>query len=154
MMHHHKSMFSRKGRQDGHGKKAYRHCSHDCGHHRGSSLKEGHRKHRKSDSIKLEHTFLKNMKGMFHRLKSDASSVTDPIRDKISREDTGLKLSVDLEKCVRCGKCARVCPTDAIMVDEDIFRVDSSLCNGCGRCVDGCRETALSLKKNQEVFMN
>ncbi|MFC1868636.1 4Fe-4S binding protein [Thermodesulfobacteriota bacterium] len=40
------------------------------------------------------------------------------------------------------------------MVDEDIFRVDSSLCNGCGRCVDRCRETALSLGENQEVFMN
>lgn len=153
-MHHHKSTYSRKRINAGNGKKEGRHCSHDCGHHRGSLRKEGHRKHHKSDFIKSEHQLFKNMEGISHRLENDTSSMTDPSRDKISMEDTGLKLSVDLERCVRCGKCEHVCPTGAIMVDEDIFRVDSSLCNGCGRCVDGCREAALSLRKSQEVFMN
>jgi ferredoxin len=153
-MHHHKSMFSRMRTIDGHGKKEYRHRSHDCGHHRGSSWKEGHSKHHKSDFIKSEREFLKNRKGMSHRLKSDASTRTDRSRDKISMYDSGLKLNVDLERCVRCGKCEQVCPAGAVCVDEDIFRVDSFLCNGCGRCVDGCREGALSLSTNQEVFMN
>jgi Fe-S-cluster-containing hydrogenase component 2 len=91
---------------------------------------------------------------MFHRLKSDASSTIDPSRDRKSTEDTDRILSVDLERCVRCGKCERVCPMGAIMVDEDIVQVESSLCNGCGRCVDGCRERALSLRKNLEAFVN
>ena len=153
-MHHHKSMFSRKRAKDGHGKKAHGHCHHDCGHIRGPSRKEGRRKHHKSDVIQLEHALFKGRRGLFYGLKMDASPMTDPVSDRKFGEDAGLKLSVDLKKCVRCGKCEQVCPTGAIRVDEEIFRVDPSLCNGCGRCVEGCPQTALFLRKNQEVFVN
>jgi ferredoxin len=104
--------------------------------------------------IRSEHEPFKNRRGIFHRLKNNVSPINDLGGDKIPMEETGLRLNVDLERCVRCGKCEKVCPTGAIMVDEDIFRVDSSLCNRCGRCIDGCREAALSLGDNQEVFMN
>ena len=153
-MHHHKSAFSRKRKKEGHCKKETIHCFHDFGHHKGPSRREGHHWPHKSAFIKSERKIFMNRKGMFHRLKSDTSPITGPSRYKESMEDTGLKLSVDLERCVRCGKCEQVCPMGAIMVDEDIFRVDSSLCNGCGRCVDGCREGALSLRKDQKAFMN
>ena len=153
-MHHHKSAFSRKRKKDGHGKIEYRHCFHDGAHRKGSSRREDHRWHHKSGFNKSEHKFFINRKGMFPRLKIDTSPITGPSRYNESTENTGLKLSVDLERCVRCGKCEQVCPMGAIMVNEDIFRVDSSLCNGCGRCVDGCRQGALSLRKDQEVFMN
>ena len=153
-MHHHKSVFSRKRAKDGHGKKAHGQCPHDCSHIRGPSRKEGRRRHHKSDVIQLEHALFKDRRGMLHRLKVDASPMTDPSSNKKSRENTGLKLSVDLKKCVRCGKCEHVRPTGAIQVDKEIFRVDPSLCNGCGRCIDGCPETALFLRENQEVFMN
>ena len=153
-MHHHKSAFLRKRKKDGHGNKEYRHCFHDCGHHKGPSRKEGQRRHHKIDFIKSEHELFVNRKNIFHRLKSDTSSITGSSRYKDSSEDTGLKLSVDLERCVRCGKCEKVCPMGAIMVDEEIFRVDPSLCNGCGRCVDGCKQGALSLRKGQKAFMN
>lgn len=153
-MHHHKSTFSRKRSKDGHGRKKVRHHSHDCADQKGSSRKNGRCMHQMSDFIKSRHELFYNRKGMFHRLENNASPMTDPSIEKIPMEDRGLRLSVDLERCVRCGKCEKVCPTGAIMVDEDIFRVDSSLCNGCGRCVDGCREAALSLRENQDVFMN
>jgi hypothetical protein len=45
-------------------------------------------KHHKRDFIKSEHELFVNRKGMLHRLKSDASSTTDPSRDTISVEDT------------------------------------------------------------------
>ena len=59
---------------------------------------------------------------MLHRLKSDASLMTDPSRDTLTVEDTGLELSIDLERCVRCGKCEHVCPVGAIMLTDEIPR--------------------------------
>jgi len=153
-MHHHKSQFSRKRTKEGLAKKEKRQYSDDFGHHRGSSRKEGQRIHHMSDFIKSTHGHLKRREGTRYDLKSDATLMTDQIRDKTSTYDTGLKVSVDLKRCIRCGKCEKACPNGAIMVDEDIFRVDPSLCNGCGRCVDRCSEGALSLSENQEVFMN
>jgi ferredoxin len=153
-MHHHKSLFSRKKTGEGHGKKVHRHSSHGCGHHKGSSRKKGYCKHFRNDFTYSEYGLSGNRKVLFHRLENDASLLSDQSIDNISIHDSGLKLNVDLDRCVRCGKCERVCPSGAIMVDEDIFRVDSSLCDKCGCCIDGCREVALSLRENQEVFMN
>ena len=77
--------------------------------------------------------------------------MTYQTRETESQRDSGLKLSVDLERCVRCGKCEKVCPTGAIMVDEDIFRVDSSRCNECRQCVDRCPADALFITTNSEL---
>ena len=152
-MHHHKSLFSRKKTRHGHGKKEHRQCSHESGHHRGYSGTEGRRIHHMGDFRKSGHGHHKKRKGTLHSFRSDTAPMMDQIGEKKFTYDTGLKLSVDLERCVRCGKCERVCPMGAIMVDEEIVQVDSSLCNGCGRCVDGCRERAISFRKNQEAFM-
>jgi Fe-S-cluster-containing hydrogenase component 2 len=74
--------------------------------------------------------------------------MTHQTRGTASQQESNFILSVDLERCVKCGKCEKVCPTGAIMVDEDIFRVDSSRCNGCRRCIEKCRQEALSLRNN------
>lgn len=52
-----------------------------------------------------------------------------------------LKYSVNRDKCVSCGKCARVCK-----MDVDITKNASSLeCIRCGECVKACPTKAISV---------
>jgi pyruvate formate lyase activating enzyme len=41
-------------------------------------------------------------------------------------------------RCVGCGKCAEVCPQEAISIIEDRPETDPEKCVLCGRCVDIC----------------
>lgn len=49
---------------------------------------------------------------------------------------------VDSEKCISCGKCAKVCPDDAIT--GKIALIDKSECLLCGRCAKVCPVEAIS----------
>lgn len=49
---------------------------------------------------------------------------------------------VDPEKCISCGKCAKVCPDDAI--SGKIALIDKSECLICGRCERACPVNAIS----------
>ncbi len=54
----------------------------------------------------------------------------------------------DFEKCSQCGRCGKVCKTNAIISIEGknpIFM--KSQCNGCGSCVFECPENAISWDK-------
>ena len=48
-------------------------------------------------------------------------------------------------ECQPCGACRRVCPEDAIRV-EQAAQIDSSRCSGCGACVGACPPYANALK--------
>lgn len=46
--------------------------------------------------------------------------------------------------CTKCGKCAGVCPTNALDYQEGKFpRIDRAKCNGCGACSSVCTYKAL-----------
>ncbi|GAB4387342.1 MAG: 4Fe-4S binding protein [Thermodesulfovibrionales bacterium] len=47
-----------------------------------------------------------------------------------------LKVTRDTDACVKCGKCARVCPA-SLPVDRKL-RIRSAECTGCLTCVSGC----------------
>lgn len=52
------------------------------------------------------------------------------------------------EKCKSCGKCAEVCPYNAITVDVKNKKpavVNSASCAGCGTCSAECRFDAISM---------
>ena len=43
------------------------------------------------------------------------------------------------DRCIRCGRCAEVCPPQAITVtDGHEVITDKNLCDACGRCVEVC----------------
>ena len=61
---------------------------------------------------------------------------------------SGYVARVDEAACAGCGRCAEVCPFDAIAVDEGLVRVDVSGCMGCGVCASACPNDAVALVRD------
>ena len=65
-----------------------------------------------------------------------------------------INYSINMDKCIGCGKCAKNCPVDAISRTDYIapghklasFTIDTSKCVKCGACVAGCKFDAISKK--------
>ncbi len=63
-----------------------------------------------------------------------------------------LTYTIDKEKCIGCGKCAKNCPADTIQRTDYIapghklasFAIDPSKCVKCGACMAGCKFGAIS----------
>jgi formate hydrogenlyase subunit 6/NADH:ubiquinone oxidoreductase subunit I len=59
-------------------------------------------------------------------------------------------------RCVGDGACARVCPSDAIVVDHAVaggwvWELDDARCVFCGLCAESCPTTAITLSIEFEL---
>ncbi|HIP68199.1 MAG TPA: 4Fe-4S dicluster domain-containing protein [Chromatiales bacterium] len=54
---------------------------------------------------------------------------------------------ININKCNACHACVRLCPHDAIRLDEEIERYEISAdnCTGCKLCVDSCDQSAINV---------
>ena len=49
--------------------------------------------------------------------------------------------------CIGCGKCVKVCPTDAVMgAPKQIHAVFKDACTGCAKCVEVCPTECLTMQ--------
>ena len=56
------------------------------------------------------------------------------------------KPEVDQEKCVGCGECVDVCPSDVYEIqDEKSVPVNADECLGCESCVEVCEQGAITV---------
>jgi NADH-quinone oxidoreductase subunit F len=54
--------------------------------------------------------------------------------------------SINQEKCIGCGLCARKCPVNAISGEKrSPYTIDTSVCIKCGACYDACRFEAVEV---------
>lgn len=53
---------------------------------------------------------------------------------------------VDQDRCRGCGLCVDLCPSGAVVYDEDrrVAEINEALCKGCGVCASSCRCGAVS----------
>ena len=81
-----------------------------------------------------------------------------PIPDKYRGEH-----KYDIDKCISCGLCAKICPNRAIEMVEvskkykdkypkKYLKIDLGKCCFCGLCEDICPKDAIRLTKN--VFLS
>ncbi len=47
--------------------------------------------------------------------------------------------------CIGCGKCVRICPAQAISLDQNLAVIDDSLCIDCGKCAPECPVDAIAM---------
>jgi len=65
---------------------------------------------------------------------------------------------IDASQCVHahieqasCEACVQACPKDALILDDEIFGLDSDACDGCGICVPACPQQAITHEYSPEL---
>ncbi len=65
------------------------------------------------------------------------------------------RLVWEMEKCIGCGICPKICPSQAIRMNgagskaEIVYRLDK--CLFCGECVDNCPTNAIEQTREYEL---
>ncbi|MEL6438023.1 MAG: NIL domain-containing protein [Cyanobacteria bacterium J06621_8] len=56
------------------------------------------------------------------------------------------EIVIDADSCVDCGLCTGVCPTQALILDPETFKLDfrRSRCIVCEQCIPTCPVSAIS----------
>ncbi|MCR4426697.1 MAG: 4Fe-4S binding protein [Firmicutes bacterium] len=57
----------------------------------------------------------------------------------------------EVRYCTQCGKCAEVCPVEAITMEGEAYRIDPELCIGCMKCVQECPENVMITFEGSDV---
>ena len=56
---------------------------------------------------------------------------------------------VDAEKCVGCGECVDICPSEVFeLQNEKSVPVNAEECVGCESCIEVCEEDAITVTED------
>jgi Fe-S-cluster-containing hydrogenase component 2 len=55
-----------------------------------------------------------------------------------------VEFRIDQDLCVACLACVRVCPSDAVSVEERQVRIVDEACTRCGICLPACPHEAIT----------
>ena len=58
------------------------------------------------------------------------------------------KAFVIADLCNGCGECVKICPVNAITMQEDKAEIDPFQCIGCGACIPVCPQEAIDFKNS------
>ena len=95
---------------------------------------------------------LLSMFTVFKHLFKRPVTLEYPEKKKGVSEEFRGKLTVS--GCVRCGTCTKVCPSDAITISENEFKIDLKKCIFCGNCTFYCPVKAIKTTKEYELATN
>ena len=59
-----------------------------------------------------------------------------------------MAFKINKDKCIECGVCATVCPTQAIKLEDGKYVIDPEKCIECGTCAGVCPMQAPEKKEN------
>ena len=53
--------------------------------------------------------------------------------------------------CIKCGTCLKVCPSKAIQIEGNNFKIDLKKCIFCGNCTFYCPKSAITMSGDYEL---
>jgi pyruvate formate lyase activating enzyme len=59
------------------------------------------------------------------------------------KDETEIALYPD--RCIHCGQCVPVCPTNAINLTTEMIHINRAICDNCGKCAQVCYTEAIRL---------
>lgn len=72
------------------------------------------------------------------------NSITEALKKNNVIVNKKGRVIIDVEKCIDCGACVSLCPTDALHMDEkELLEYSLEACMGCLICIDGCPRFAI-----------
>jgi len=60
-------------------------------------------------------------------------------------QKTSLEIAYLKNECIQCGRCADVCPLDAVHLSDNGHTLNRASCNICGKCVEVCPGEAIQI---------
>ncbi len=52
---------------------------------------------------------------------------------------------INKDKCIECGLCLTYCPVNAVIFDENKYKITYNYCKGCGICAVECPKKAIDM---------
>lgn len=60
------------------------------------------------------------------------------------------RIKIDTNKCIRCGKCISICPTNNLIMNNENIK-SKNKCTMCYRCISQCPQKAITLMGKEVV---
>ncbi|MFN3505254.1 MAG: NIL domain-containing protein [Caldimicrobium sp.] len=95
---------------------------------------------------------------MIMELMGDKDSIDRGLQflkeEGVEVQSLGQQVLKNEEVCIHCGACTAVCPTGALSVERETFKVifDPEKCTACGFCVSACVTKAMEVHIQSEAI--
>lgn len=102
-----------------------------------------------AEEISNDHKHIRGVNAVCHLLGDLQRSHIDKVISLVSKE-----FKVDTARCIKCGKCQRICPTQNIEMCQDTYQFGNK-CTVCLRCYSQCPTSAILIgegTKNEHKY--
>lgn len=89
---------------------------------------------------------------VFKHLFKKPVTLEYPEKKQVMNENFRGKLEV--QGCIKCGTCLKVCPTGAITIEQNNFKINLKKCIFCGNCAYYCPVKAIRTTQEYELATN